>query len=103
MGRIGIICPNCGQKLRVQQGRVRATVLSLLASLVGWVYFAALLSRRDIIQIDGYIVGLVFAVGFAAMLVGLPRLAPRLARLRAVESGEAVLFPLQSKLPEASI
>jgi hypothetical protein len=94
--RVGIVCPVCGVKLRVTQGRVQVSTI-----LVFVVPFAlALLVNRIVPLGTGMPSAKIAWIILAAIYIGgfilQGRLSPRLLRLRFVAAGEEVAYPLVS-------
>jgi hypothetical protein len=99
-GSAGIVCPVCGVKLRVLQGRVVASwALALGAPLI---VFAILdsLSPVDHDSVSGKIRLIAFLAILGGSFVLQWRWTPRLLRLRFVNDGETVEYPLVMRARE---
>jgi hypothetical protein len=97
-GRIGILCPSCGVKLSVLQGRVRAIAFGIYAVFVGCICCVGLAARHGFVRFNDTGVLSAIALGFSAKFIILPSLSPRVARLRVVDLNEDVQFPLNQHL-----
>jgi hypothetical protein len=93
-GPVGISCPKCGIPLKVDQARVVIATLSISGGYFALAVYVGSWARTSNIHIDySRLIPILIALAAAAYL--LQRLyAPRLSRLRFVEVGESVSFPL---------
>jgi hypothetical protein len=94
VGRVAVVCPVCGVKLRVLQ--VRAYVTGLLAfvvplALMGLSYLVAPVIRGSV---DYRIRTVIFVVVLLGVTTLHRRNIPRLLTVRLLEDGEIVRFPL---------
>jgi len=92
--RVGIVCPACGVKLRVTQGRVQVSTI-----LVFVVPFALSLLVNRIVPLgsgmpSAKIAWIILATIYIGGFILQGRLSPRLLRLRFVAKGEEVDYPL---------
>jgi hypothetical protein len=93
-GSPGIVCPVCGVKLRVLQGRVVASwALALVSPLIVLAILDSL-SPVDHDSVSGKIRLVEFMALFGGGFVLQWRWTPRLLRLRFVNDGETVEYPL---------
>lgn len=95
-GRIGVVCPNCGAKLRVVQTRIRLFVSLLWVAAVGgawcigeWIRHAHVILNQTS-GILGFFV--LFSVGFLVQQYCIPRLA----QVRLAAADEQLGFPLSA-------
>jgi hypothetical protein len=93
-GSQGVVCPVCSVKLRVLQGRVLISWLMALLLPIGFLSLLQYLSPVDRDSIGGKFRLIEFATIFLGCFVLQTRWTPRLFRLRLVNDGEAVKFPL---------
>jgi hypothetical protein len=93
-GSPGIVCPVCGVKLRVLQGRVVASrALALVVPLIVLTLLDSL-NPVDRDSVSGKIRLVEFIVVLGGSFVLQWRWTPRLLRLRLVNDGETVEYPL---------
>jgi hypothetical protein len=90
-GHIGIVCPVCGIKLRVLQGRLQITSIALFILLLS----SALVLGRLRLSYGG-VKPLLIGLGavYLAGYVLFQKSIPRLLQLRILEEGEQAGFPL---------
>ena len=98
IGRIGIACPSCGAKLRVVQTlSIVCAVAPYALVIAGALYFGDAPRTNRLRNFSDFDVVVLMGV-----LLLLPYwLIPRLARLRVLQSGETVEFPLEKVSKEA--
>ena len=92
-GKVGVVCPVCGIKLRVLDGHMRLLSVGLFALMVCGAAIVGLTSRsfgNDRPILVGFVA--LYAVGFIVFQKSIPRLL----RLRVFEEGEKASFPLVS-------
>jgi hypothetical protein len=90
-GKIGIVCPVCGIKLRVLDRRLRlASVGLFILMLCG----AAVVGKLSRVYGNDRLIFVGFIALYAAAFIGLQRSIPRLLQLRLFEVGEEAGFPL---------
>jgi hypothetical protein len=100
VGKVGIGCPTCETKLRIlQAGLVTATMGSFAAlcaafGTLGVIEHAKLGSARQDLNL------LLIAPSIVAWMILFRRYGYRFARLRPVENGEKVVFPLSRPILE---
>jgi DNA-directed RNA polymerase subunit RPC12/RpoP len=90
-GKVGIVCPMCGIKLRVLDGRMQ------IASVVGFVLMLCISAAvgqltRLYGDKNGSVIGLILIV--LAFFIAFQRSIPKLLRVRPLGEGETVGFPL---------
>ena len=93
-GRIGVVCPNCGAKLRVVQTRIRAFLFMVWAAALGgaWSVGAWLRNAHVVLNQKFEFVGL--AVLMSAIFLLQKYCIPYLAQVRLADPGERLGFPL---------
>ena len=90
-GKIGIVCPVCGIKLRVLDGRMGITSVGLFILMLLSAAVVGKLSRpygNERVTLVGF--GILYVAGFILFQKSIPRLL----RLRLFEEGEKAGFPL---------
>jgi hypothetical protein len=90
-GKVGILCPVCGIKLRVLDGRMRIAFVVGLALMLGIPAAVGQLTRVYGDK-NGRVIGLMLI--FLAGFILFQRSIPRLLRLRVLGEGETAGFPL---------
>jgi hypothetical protein len=93
-GSLGIVCPVCGVKLRVLQGRVQVSLLLTFLLPVGLGFLLAHFSPVDRDSVSGKLRLFGLIAVYLGGVVLQWRWAPRLLQLRFVNDGEAVEYPL---------
>ena len=93
-GKIGIVCPVCGIKLRVADGRVFFFYMGLFLLMLCAAMVFGKLSRSQFFNERAVLLG--FFVVYGAFFVLFNRTIPRLLRLRRLEDGEKPKFPLEA-------
>ena len=101
-GKIGIVCPNCGAKLRVVQTRIRLFVFLLWVACFGcaWSLGEWLRHAHIVLAQTTEVLGvgvLVFAIFLLQKFC-----IPHLAQVRLASPGEQLGFPLSSPYGNAS-
>jgi len=93
-GKVGIVCPRCGAKLRILQTRIRIWILAVYAVFGGCIYYIGWMTREAHLILDENVlfVGALAGVGVAQFLLW--RYTPQLAQLRLLGNDERVQFPL---------
>jgi hypothetical protein len=93
-GRIGIVCPNCGVKLRVVQTRIRVLLFLLWAVAFGGAWFVGEWMRHAHVVLNQMpqVLGLV-VLGTAIFLLQ-KYCIPHLAQVRLAGADEQLGFPL---------
>src|SRR5215831_20298999 len=101
-GNVGVACPVCGIRLRVTQFWSGVGAIVSILVLYG---SAILIGAFENFKANSGIAFVVILAATAAMFFAQQRLLPRLAQVRALEPGEAVVFPLDEakKLREESL
>lgn len=94
----GVVCPGCGTKLVILQGRVVLAGLTIFSvGISSMIYVFILLKQllhRDLTQTEFLLFGLTYSLMVATAHF---RIAPRFARVRLPEHGESVYFPLSRR------
>ena|SRR5215472_12268 len=94
-GKVGIVCPHCGAKLRVIATRINIVSWVALAASLGAVYYALSLIEEPHVE-PSQKAALVCVFGLAGLAQLVPYLfGPNLALLRSVDADETVRFPLE--------
>jgi DNA-directed RNA polymerase subunit RPC12/RpoP len=93
-GRIGIVCPNCGAKLRIVQTRIRVFLFLLWAIAFGGAWFVGEWMRHAHVVLNrmSQVLGLV-VLGTAIVLLQ-KYCIPHLAQVRLAGADEQLGFPL---------
>jgi hypothetical protein len=95
VGKVGVVCPHCGAKLRVLQGGIGVVLVAAYALFVIGVLVIRWLTHEGGVKTNQYALvgGLAVCIGGAQIL--LSRWAPHLANLRSIEDGEEAAYPLE--------
>ena len=102
-GKVGIVCPHCGAKLRVITTRIDIASWVALCAFFGAFYYAVSLMDQPHLE-PSQKAALVCVLGFAGLAQLVPYLfGPNLARLRPVDADETVKFPLEEAKAEDNV
>jgi len=97
-GAIGVACPNCGAKLKVVQTRIVLVRVVAWGALLAFYAWFGIWRRQTNLLLPQWLflsVAVASVVGLALLL----RIAtPYLARVRPVQDGEQLSYPLRSRM-----
>jgi len=93
-GKIGIVCPNCGVKLRVVQTRIRVFLVLIWLAAYGVAWSAGKLLRHEHFALSRTYVIAALLVFFFAIWLLQKYLIPHLAQVRLAGADEQLGFPL---------
>ena len=100
-GKVGVVCPHCGAKLRVIATRINIASWVAAGTFFGAFYYVVSLKDQAHLE-PSQKAALVCLAGLAGLAQIVPYLfGPELARLRPVESDEEVRFPLEDAKAES--
>jgi hypothetical protein len=93
-GHVGIVCPVCGVKLRVTQGRVQLSAFVPFLFLIALCFLASRFVPLNAGTVQAKVTwALIFAIYVASFVIQ-SRSIPKLLALRYVREGEQVGYPL---------
>jgi hypothetical protein len=101
-GKIGIVCPNCGAKLRVVQTRIRLFVFLLWVAGLGGAWAVGEWMRHAHVVLNQATEFLGIAVLVSAIFALQKFYIPHLAQVRLAAPGEQLGLPLSSSNGNAS-
>jgi hypothetical protein len=96
IGKIGVVCPNCGAAFRVIQTRIYTFRAVVWAAFLGGAWYVGAWARRANLAVPQWLEVLVPLVGVCAIYLLQRIYTPRLASVREPIAGEKLIFPLRS-------